>query len=116
MHQRDFVKILKQKNLDEYHDLYVQDNTLLLADIFENFQNMCLEICEFDPAHFFSTPRLAGQAALKKTKVKLDLLTDIMLLMVEKGRTCHAAQQCSEVNNKYMKNDNKNKESSYLKY
>ena len=41
------------KNLVEYHDLYVQSLTLLLADAFNNFQNMCLEIYELDPAHFF---------------------------------------------------------------
>ena len=52
--QEDFVKILKQKNLAEYHDLYVENDTLLLADVFENFRNMCLEIYELDPENFFS--------------------------------------------------------------
>ena len=57
----------------------------MLVDVFENFQNMCLKVCELDPAHFLFAPGLACQAALKKTKEKLDLLTDInMLLMVEK--------------------------------
>ena len=56
------------KNLGEYHDLYVQGNTLLLADVFENFTNMYLEIYELDPAKFLSAPGLAWQAALKKTK------------------------------------------------
>ena len=66
--------------------MYVLRDTLLLGDAFENFQNMCLEIYELDPAHFPSVPGLAWQASLKKTKVKSDLLTDIdMLLMVEKG-------------------------------
>ena len=65
--------------------MYVQSDTVLLADLFENFRNICLEIYELDPAKFLSAPGLAWQAALKKTKVKLDLLTDInMLLMVEK--------------------------------
>ena len=59
--------------------MYVQSDILLLADV-------CLEIYELDPAHFLSAPGLKCQAALKKTKLKLDLLTDIdMLLMVEKG-------------------------------
>ena len=71
------------KNFGEYHDLYVQSDALLLTDVFENFRNMCLKIHKFDPAKFLSAPGLARQAALKKTKVKLDLLTDIdMLLMV----------------------------------
>ena len=78
-------KDLEIKNLVEYHDLYVQSDILLLADVFENFRNMCLEIYGLDLANFFSAPGLALQAALEKTKVKLDLLTDIyMLLMVEK--------------------------------
>ena len=65
--------------------MYVQGDTLLLADAFRNFRNMCLKIYEFDPAKFLSATGLPWQAALKKTKVKLDLLTDInTLLMVEK--------------------------------
>ena len=56
----------------------------MLADVFENFQNMCLEIYVPDPARFLSG--LEWQAVLKNTKIKLDLLTDIyMLLMIEKG-------------------------------
>ena len=74
--------------------MYIQTDTLLLADVFENFRNMCLKIYELDPAKFLSAPGLAWQAALKKTEVKLELLTDIdMLLMIEKGirrGICHA--------------------------
>ena len=74
------------KILGEYHDLYLKSDTLLLADVFENFSKMCLNIYQLDPAKFISAPGLAWQAALKKTVVKLELLTDIdMLLMVEKG-------------------------------
>ena len=81
---KDFEK--KKKNSGEYHDFYVQRNTLLLADVFEKFRNMCFEIYELDPAKFLSAPGLALQATLKKTKVKLDLLTNIdMLLIIEKG-------------------------------
>ena len=58
----------------------------MLADVFENFRNKYIEIYELDPAHFLLAPGLAWQACLKKTKVKLELLTDIdMLLMFEKG-------------------------------
>ena len=66
--QKVFVKILKLKNLGEYHDLYVQSHISLLTDVFENFRNMCLEIYERDPARFFSAPVLVWQAALKKKK------------------------------------------------
>ena len=79
-------KKFKLKNLGEYHDLYVQSDTLLLADVFENFRNMCIKVYELDRAHFLSLPGLAWQACLKKTNVKLELLTDYdMLLMVEEG-------------------------------
>ena len=88
------LKELKLKNLDNYNDLYVQSDALLLADVFGNFINKCTEIYELNPAHFLSKPRLAWQACLKKTGVRLKLLTNIdMLLMVEKwirGRICHA--------------------------
>ena len=58
----------------------------MLADVFENFRNKCIEIYDLDPAHVLSAPGLAWQACLKKTKVELELLTDIdMLLMVEKA-------------------------------
>ena len=66
--------------------MYIQSDTLLLADALENFRNMCIKVYELDPAHFLSAPGLAWQACLKKTEVKLELLTDVdMLLMVEKG-------------------------------
>ena len=86
VHIKRVCKDFKIRYLGDYLDLYIQGNTLLLADVFENFQNMCLEIYEPDPAHFLYAPGLTWQAALKKANVKLDLLTDIdMLLMVEKG-------------------------------
>ena len=81
-----------------------------------------LEICvyELDPAHFLSLPRLAWQACLKKTNIKLELLTDYdMLLMVEegiRGGICHSIQRHAKADNKCMKNYNKNKESSYIQY
>ena len=66
--------------------IYLKTNTLLLADVFENFRKMCLKLYHSDPVKFRSPPGLALEAALKKTEVKLELLTDIdMLLMVEKG-------------------------------
>ena len=66
--------------------MHVQSDTLLLADVFENFRDKCIEIYGLDPAHFLSAPGLAWQACLKKTRVKLELLTDNdMLLMVEEG-------------------------------
>ena len=83
-HGKRVFKSLNKKNLGNYHDLYVQSDTLLLAEVFENFRNKCIEISELQPAHFLSAPRLTWQACLKKTKVKLELLTDAdMLVMIE---------------------------------
>ena len=75
---------------------------------------------ELDPAHFLSLPGLAWQAYLKKTKVKLELLTDYdMLLMVEEGvrdGICHSIHRYAKANNKYTENYNKNEESLYMQY
>ena len=75
---------------------------------------------ELDPIYFVSAPRLAWQACLKKTGVKLELITDYdMLLMIEKGirgGICQAAHRYAKANNKYMKNYDKNIESSYIEY
>ena len=83
-------------------------------------EKICLAIYDSDPVNFVSAPGLAWQAALKKKKVKLELLTDIdMLLMVEKGirgGICTAVHWYAKANNKYMKDYDKNKESSYLNY
>ena len=101
--------------------MYLKSNTLLLADVFENFRKMCLKFYHLDHVKFLSAPGLAWQAALKNTEGKLELLTDIdMLLMVEKGikgGICHAIHRYEKANDKkYMKGHDKNKESSYLKY
>ena len=52
-HGKRVFKNLSNKNLGDYHDLYVQSDTLLLADVFENFRNMCIKVYELDPAHFY---------------------------------------------------------------
>ena len=81
---------------------------------------MCLEVYQLDPAKFLSAPVLPWQATLKKTEVKLELLIDIaMLLMVEKGNRggiCRSINRYVKANNKYIKDFDKNKELSYLKY
>ena len=81
-HTKIGFKDFKIKNLVEFQDLYIQSDTLLLADVFENFQNACLEAYELeayelDAACIFTIKGLALQVALKNTKTKLDLLTDI---------------------------------------
>ena len=119
-HANNVFKKFKLKHLGEYHDLYVQIDTSLLADVFENFRNKIIEIYELDPAHLLSAPGLAWQACLKITGVELELLTDIdMMLMVEKGiraGICHAMHRFAKVNNKYLIYHDKNKETSYIIY
>ena len=115
-HGKTVFDYLINKNLGDYHDLYVQSDTLLLADVFENFRNTCIKVYELDPAHFLSAPGLAWEACLKKAEVKLELLTDVdMLLMVGKGirgGICHAIYRYAKANNNY----NKDKEESFLQY
>ena len=93
---------------------------VLLADVFENYRNNCIEIYESDPTHFLYAPGLAWQACLTKTGVKLELLTNnYMLIMIEKGirgRICHAIHRYAKASNNYMRNCNKKIESLYLIY
>ena len=119
-HGNSVFKGFKLENLGDYHDLYVQSDTLLLADVFNNFRDMCIKDYELDPAHFLSLPGLAWQACLKKTNIELELLTDYdMLLIVEegiRGGICHSIHRYAKANHKYMKNYNNNEESSYIQY
>ena len=120
MHAQKIWDVFEIRNRSEYHDLYVQKDTILLADVFENFGNMCLDIYGLELAYFVSSPGLAWQACLKKTEVKLELLADYdMLLMIEKGirgGICQATHRYAKANNQYMKNYDKNNESSYIEY
>ena len=119
-HAQKVWKEFNIKNLGEYNDLYVQSDTLLLADVFENFRDRCIEKYELNPAHFLSASGLVWQACLKKTEVKLELLTDNdTLMMFEKGirgGMCQAVHRYYKASNKYMKNYYKNKAPLFLLY
>ena len=73
MHVKKVCKDFETKSLGEYHDLYLMSNTLLLADVFENFRKMYLKIYHLDPVKFLSASGLAWQAALQKIEIKLKL-------------------------------------------
>ena len=119
-HANNMFKGFKLENLRDYHDIYVQSNTLLLVDVFNNSRDMCIKDYELDPGHFLSFPGLAWHACLKKTNIELELFTDYdMLLMVEegiRGGICHSLHRYAKAYNKYMKNYNKDEESSYIQY
>ena len=120
LHAQKVWDVFEIRHLGEYHNLYAQSDTFLLADVSENFRNMRLEIYELDPTYFVSATGLAWHARLKKTGVKLELITDYdMLLMIEKGirgGICQATHTYAKANNKYMKNYDNNKESPYIEY
>ena len=119
-HVKNVCNTLKITNLGQYHHWYVQSDTALLADVFENFRDKCLDIDKLDPAYFLSAPGLSWQSGLKMTKQKLELLTDEnMLLLFKKGirsSTCESATKYKKANNKCIKNNDSTKASSYLMY
>ena len=108
------------QNLQDYHDLYLKSDVLLLADVFENFRKTCLKYYKLDPCHYYTAPGLAWDACLKLTKQELQLLKDYdMLMMFEKGirgGMSHISKRYAEANNKYMENCNKTKPSTYIQY
>ena len=95
------------KTLEEYHDLYLKTDVLLLADVYEKFIKTCLSYYGLDPCHYFSSPGLSWDAMLKMTKVKLEFISDIdMHLFIEKGMRggiSYNAKRHSKANNKYTK-------------
>ena len=108
------------KTLRDYHNLYLKSDVLLLADVFENFRKTCLHHYKLDPAHYYTSPGLAWDACLKTTGQHLELLSDYdMLMMFEKGirgGITHISKRYAEANNKYMKDYDSSKESSYIQY
>ena len=120
-HAQQVWNSMIEKTLGSYHDVYLNTDVLLLADIFENFRDTCLKHYNLNPAHFYTAPGLAWVAALKFAKIKLELLTDYdMLLMFEKGirgGITQAVHRYAKANNKHMGNLYKpEEESSYLQY
>ena len=63
-HAKNVWDVFEIRNLGDYHDLYVQSGILLLADLFENFRDKCIDFYKLDPVHFLSAPGLAWQACL----------------------------------------------------
>lgn len=108
------------KTLGDYADLYLRVDVCLLTIVFENFRETSLNLYKLDPANYFTAPGLSFDALLKYTKVKLELLTDIdMLLFIERGIR-GGISQCSKrymkANNKYMTTYDENQKSTFIQY
>jgi hypothetical protein len=110
--------ILKCKNLKEYLEAYLSIDVFLLTDIFEAFRKTSMKYYELDPAHYYSSPGLSWDAMLKFTEIKLELLTDpdMLYFFMEgiRGGLSFISKRYVESNNKYMKNYDLKKESSYF--
>ena len=120
-HAQRVWETLEMKTLEDYHNLYNKLDVLLLADVFENFRDICIKNYNLDPAHYYTAPGLSWDASLKITIVKLELLSDIdMLLMVEKGirgGVSMVSNRYGKANNKYMGDSfDDTKPSKYITY
>ena len=108
------------QTLQDYHDLYLKTDVLLLADVFENFRKTCLKHYKLDPCHYYTAPGLAWDACLKETKQELQLLKDYdMLMMFEqgiRGGISHISKRYACANNKYMKDFDELKPSTFIQY
>ena len=108
------------QTLQDYHDLYLTTDVLLLADVFENFRKTCLHHYKLDPCHYYTAPGLAWDACLKETKQELELLKDYdMLMMFEqgiRGGISHISKRYAEANNKCMKDFDELQPSTFIQY
>ena len=89
-------------NLGDYSDTYLRIDVILLADVFENFQNLSLHAYKLDPVWVYSTPGLAWNAMLKQTRVQMELFSDYsMYLFCEagiRGGCCFASERYAKAN------------------
>ena len=76
-HARKVWKTFNIKTMSEYHDLYLKNDVLLLADVFESFRKTCLQYYKLDPSQYFTSPGLSWDAMLKITNIKLELMVDV---------------------------------------
>ena len=73
-HAQKVFEQFKSRNLGDYQELYVQSDTLLLADILENFRNKCIEIYELDPVHFFFFTWISMASVFKKYRSRIKII------------------------------------------
>ena len=120
-HAQNISKEFNIKDFGEYHDLYLKSDVLFLADVFEEFRKVCQKHYNLDPAWYYTAPGLAWDAALKKSGIEFELLTDYdTLLMFEngiRGGVSMISKRYGKANNPYMKEDfNPKEQTKYLAY
>ena len=119
-HAQEVWNVFGCKTLGDYHDLYVSTDMMLLADVFENFRKICQEKYGLDPALYYNAPGLSWDALLKKTGVKLELLTDLdMHLFIERGMrgSISMVRKCyTKANNPLVEGYNPEKPTNYITY
>jgi hypothetical protein len=111
---------LNMQTMKDYHDFYLKCDVFLLSDVFDTFRNAMLTSHKLDPIHYITLPSFSWDAALKQSKIELELLTEYeMHCMVEKGirgGISVIAHRHAKANNKYMSMHDASKESSYIIY
>ena len=119
-HFKHVWKVFKCKKFKDYHELYLKVDTLLLADIFENFRNTCMNTYQLDPVHYFTAPGLSFDSLLKYTKIKLDYIKDVDIqLFIEKGirgGISTIVHRYAKANNKDSIDYDESKDLSYISY
>ena len=119
-HAQRVFKHFDMKDLGDYHNFYLLTDVLSLADVFENFRDVCLQHYGLDPAHNYTSPGLSWEAALKMTDLKLGLLTDIdQHLFIEEGireGVPMISHQYVRANASGMENYDASKGNSYIMY
>lgn len=120
-HVINVYQTMKCNNFGDYHDLYLKCDVLLLADVFENFRNLCINVYKLDPSNYMTSPSLSWDAMLMTTKIKLELISDYEILeFMEKwkrGGLCFVGSRRHVVaNNKYLSDYDKTKKSSFISY
>ena len=119
-HAKKVWETFNMKTMRDYLNLYLQSDVLLLADVFENFRDVCQTNYGLDPAWYYTAPGLAWDAMLKLTKIELEMIIDIdMLIMIDKGVRGGISQisnRYAKANNPYMKEYDPKMVTNYIQY
>ena len=119
-HAQNVWKEFNCKTMRDYHDLYLKTDVLLLSDVMENYRNVCINNYGLDPLWYYTAPGLAWDAALKISKIGLELITNPdMYLLVEngiRGGISTIMKRYAKANNPYVNDFHPEKENTYIQY